>query len=899
MERILLRLLLPAVLGLPAICIPVIAQGVMPVPNRIRTMFIDQMISQYIQEKVYVHLDKNHYVSGDTIWLRAHKVNAMAHTQDTLSRYVYVELVDPGDSLTARIKIRNIDGVYGGYIPLKDNIAGGNYTLRAYTGYMLGGDEDYLYTTSVRVSNPYSPKVIIEPSFEFDESGRRISGMLKINDLRKEGSNGQNRITVGWHPDELRSYQVDGEGNARLPSMRTKDKDRNSLLVHYDNRLAYYIDIPAIPDVFDVSFFPEGGHLLAGTVNTVGFKALDSTGAGADVKGAVYDDKGNEIANFTTLHAGMGKFVFKPEKGMAYYAECRVGDGALRRFTLPAVHDNGVGLRVNTYANKMYVSVNSAGNIPAGGFLVIHVRGEVFFEGPFDTEAEYMAFDNGLLPEGVGHILFLDNDRDCNILSERLVYIDNGSQAKLELTSDKLHYGHREPVNCKISLADDFGNPLRGSFSVSVTDDNDIMPDYGDNIRTSFLLTSDLRGYIESPGWYFDPRNGAAGKEALDALMLTQGWRRYDMRRTIKGDFYDAPGEYELSQNITGTVKRLTTRKPSGSTEVLMISLSNEAYWSAATDDNGKFAFHGLDYPDSTAFFVQAYSRKNDNNVLLELDMPKYPDINIKPFPAAANDYAVKERMSGYIDKSSERWISENGMMNVLIEPVQIKAKRLNPHLPKYLRELGQVYDEEYIKGKDVKTLYDLAFYLPNVKVVQKIVPSVYGDEFREYLVILDNEAGANSPPPRFVINGRVERVDDWRNITMEGVESVHIVTDLASGLTGPRKHPGGAILINYKDNIRRFGTVTMYNTITYTPLGYQKAVEFYSPAYDTDEARYNKKSDLRTTLYWSPSVSTDSSGVAGFSFYCADNPSAYTVTIEGTTDDGRVIRSVERIDRR
>lgn len=60
----------------------------------------------YPQEKIHLHMDKSHYVSGEKIWFRIYLVDAFSHLPETASRYVYVELINPVDSVVSRIKIR-------------------------------------------------------------------------------------------------------------------------------------------------------------------------------------------------------------------------------------------------------------------------------------------------------------------------------------------------------------------------------------------------------------------------------------------------------------------------------------------------------------------------------------------------------------------------------------------------------------------------------------------------------------------------------------------------------------------------------------------------------------------------------------------------------------------------
>jgi hypothetical protein len=73
-------------------------------------------------------------------------------------------------------------------------------------------------------------------------------------------------------------------------------------------------------------------------------------------------------------------------------------------------------------------------------------------------------------------------------------------------------------------------------------------------------------------------------------------------------------------------------------------------------------------------------------------------------------------------------------------------------------------------------------------------------------------------------------------------------------------------------------------------PLGYQLPIELYSPKYDTQESIDDPKPDLRTTIYWKPNALSEYDGNATVDFYTADDPGAYSVVIEGVSDDGKLI---------
>ena len=90
------------------------------------------------QERIYLQTDKPYYAAGDTVWLRAHLLDAATNVPVSRSRFVYVELHDQqADTLMQRMMIRcDEDGVFANALLLPKDIKGGVYTLVAYTQWM-------------------------------------------------------------------------------------------------------------------------------------------------------------------------------------------------------------------------------------------------------------------------------------------------------------------------------------------------------------------------------------------------------------------------------------------------------------------------------------------------------------------------------------------------------------------------------------------------------------------------------------------------------------------------------------------------------------------------------------------------------------------------------------------
>lgn len=311
---------------------------------------------------------------------------------------------------------------------------------------------------------------------------------------------------------------------------------------------------------FDVSFFPEGGNLTEGVVSRIAFKALNIQGASVSVSGEIVNDKGISIANASTVFAGMGSFAFVPEQGVTYYLNCKNSNGRTKRFKLPTA-TRTLSLSVSSGSGQHLIQVKkSPGLIESPLYLLVHCKGEVFYFAPWNHRGEYISILKEQLPAGVVQIVLLDNE--MNPISERLVFNKNNIPDKVEFHTNKTIYGKREKVDATLriplSLAE-VGNEL-AHFSIAITDDKDMAVDSLNTITASLLLSSELKGYIESPGYYL--QDNAKAEYALDHLMMTHGWRRYELSEAIKGNYSLPTNSYELEKEMTGSINSGLWDKP-------------------------------------------------------------------------------------------------------------------------------------------------------------------------------------------------------------------------------------------------------------------------------------------------------------------------------------------------
>ena len=96
-----------------------------------------RQVQLFPQEKTYVFTDADSYQAGQRINLRVFLVNAVVHQTDSMSRYVYVELLNSERLVVKRVRLLRSNQDFVGYIDIPEGVAKGRYMLRSYTQNML------------------------------------------------------------------------------------------------------------------------------------------------------------------------------------------------------------------------------------------------------------------------------------------------------------------------------------------------------------------------------------------------------------------------------------------------------------------------------------------------------------------------------------------------------------------------------------------------------------------------------------------------------------------------------------------------------------------------------------------------------------------------------------------
>lgn len=635
----------------------------------------------------------------------------------------------------------------------------------------------------------------------------------------------------------------------------------------------------------DVQFFPEGGNLIAGNMQTVGFKAIGKNGLGADINGRILDEQNKELFTFKSSYLGMGMIVLTPEAGKTYTAICEDSRGQSITVKLPPVSTSHFGLSIkqnNTVINTSLLTPNGVGRTDTL-YLLGNIRGIPILQAMITPDMPAITISKEGLHSGVTQFLIMNKKHE--ILSERLIYVAGTSKANLNSTLDKLTYVKRDAVHATMLLKDSNGNPLSGNFSISVTDDNDVKIDPNETtIESYILLQSDLKGHIENPNNYFRTENKTRAYE-LDLLMLTQGWKRYNLAATLAGN-PDKPNRYglEMGPVITGKVQNFPARRGLPKINVSFIAHNNMNFDAVVTDNYGRFTYQCPEFPDSTIFRVQA-QKKQGAFVELVVNKDSFPKVGKSCiFP---NDLRQDVAMKDFMKKSRDRYYYQKGMMSVTLKDVVIKAKKIDKN-EEIRKERGSTYlfpsftfDEEDFKG------------VSNLKFLLMQAPGVTVDEANNSVKIRGNEA-------LIMVDNMRWRLDELANITVSDVKLIDILREPGETMSYGMEGKNGVICVYLKrgkDKTSDEPVVPDRSQASVIPLGHSLPAEFYVPKYHVEETRQDPLPDLRSTIFWKPNVQSDENGLADIFFNTADSTGPFTIVAEGVSPTGEIIRYQGKIN--
>ena len=843
-----------------------------------------RMYANSLHEKVYVMTDKPYYSAGERIWLRGWVVDAVSHTGQTPTNYLYVDMLDASDNLVQRIKIKRDSTGFNNAIDLPSDMKAGSYALVAYTQWQTNWSQDLFFRRRIEIGNTIDDVVMHDVSYVLGEDS---TATALVNFYGFDGPYANYRVLCSEVRDDKRDRNftlrtdINGQIQIEYTPIEGVVGTINMTLEVPNRSYEASLLLPELNNSIHVAFMPEGGGLLANTTQRVAFKVIGADGYGRDVEGAIYDETGAVICPIASTYLGMGTFEMTPRAGAKYYAEVE-RNGHKFRFSLPEVQEYGCALAVEKSDKGWQCRLLATPDFDRSNLsALVHSRGALVYM--TDTIADGFVIPEDVLLEGVSQVAVFDNTT-YDILSERLIFRHPSEQFTTELkTATPVNY-KRQKVTLDIKIANHSAEAINGDFAATITDKRMVRRSSSDeNIVSSLLLSSELGGYIENPSAYL-----GEAREHTDLLMMTQGWRRFDIGEVVRDSITLPTVGFEQTQVIEGRISNAFNREPKGAQLVVHNSTTGTIeHFTLGNERNGKFRLEGLVFPDSTIFTFSALNRNGQNMVLgVALNEPRLPITYADIFPRLNEGKIERYIPEEYLNTNKEKYYQEGGMRVIDIEEIVVTTRPLESSRFKGVIPTHVVFAEKY--AKHYHTALDLATKIPGIRMegnrIGQMVSS--GRAITMNAILAGAPLSALNPrrlmPPFIFVDDMPTPMSELEQIPSEDVISVSYFPASRAGIYGPNQMQRGVLYFKLVPNhLRKHRKDPSISAIR--PLGFKQAVEFYQPKYDVPN-----QPDLRTTVAWVPAVQFDDEGRATIEFYTTDRATDYDVVIEGITDDGR-----------
>jgi hypothetical protein len=865
-------------------------------------------------EKVYVQTDKANYSFGDTIRMKCYLLSSDYQSPSDISWILYAELNDESGKVAKRIMLPVSEGLARADMSLDTaDVKPGNYTLRVYTNWMRNFSEDYIFKKNITVSRYQDNPILVKTLFK--QTANAVEGELQLSQLDGRLQTFRDvEVKLMSGKKNLSKDKLITGSDGRLNLNFALPDNAEPLSIKAKTAGSAELTIPVAlnrPENTDVQFMPEGGALVAGIQSKVGIKAISEDGKGFNISGQLLNSKGEEIAKINTIYKGMGSVIFVPRAGETYTAKL---NGISKSYPLPRVSTAGTTLSVTaTNPESFTVNINTTPDKVGTYYLIGQARGIVCYAEPVDLSkgAANKTVQKNLFPTGITRFTLLDVKQQP--LNERIAFINNNDELRFNIQPHKNNYLTRDSIALSLQVTDKGGKPVQGSFSMAVTDNSQVKIDsLGSNILSNLLLTSDLKGDIETPNYYF-----IGNKETeLDNLMLTQGWVDYDWNDVLSAEAkpiaYQPEKEFVVSGKVTNAFGKPIERSP-----IALMSKRPLMVADTLTDKEGRFTFRGIWPVDTAIFKIQARNKNNKEfNVSITMDEKTFPEFKPSQLISAPwyvnTDTTLLNNASSI--KAEEKAKSDyKGEGNVLKE-VNIKDKKIVKG-SKNLNGPGEadlVLDEKDMLKAGKRTLTDLLREkIPGIIEYGHIgkYPQAYFIYGKLITVVFDGLSIDKfySPPDRRYKEDeetyRYRLVSDRHNYikqyleyyTAEDIVGIEYMFNnkYAMAYNSPsvngKEHKFDShayIEITTRSKQGPFMRFTP-GTYLYKPLAFTLPKQFYSPKYTVKNKNTALGTDLRSTIFWEPNIITDAAGKATVSFYSADKAANYSVILEGTNMNG------------
>lgn len=851
---------------------------------------VNKFNENHPQEKLYLQLDKYAYSAGENIWFKAYATIGIENFFSNLSGLAYVELIDPTERKIDSLIIPLGMGVGLGNFAIADTITEGSYRLRAYTNWMRNTEDGYFYDRTIHIANGRSDNIFSTTTYQAAEKNNIYTILLKkASGLPLANAKIRYEVIYQGKSVERKRAKTDDSGNLVIEVAKKYPYAQLSLRIENEeeNIVNKFVKVINPEAEGSIQLLPEGGKLLEGFINTIGIKSINQNGLGQHVKLTFTSGK-DTLGYAETNELGMTAFnlYLNPGDSLAVFAT--YDSGNIVPVKVPEIYKSGYGIQVNNQnPNKVFAQLNTSEDRIDNQdvYLLVHHLGRVLFVSKQKINKPELSFivSKEQLPNGVITLSVL-NAKFEPIIERPIFNYNQENLLALALKTDKNRYGAREKVKVDLAILNNDSLKI-SALSASVLNSSKIIdnPYVAPNILSSLLLSADVKGYIEKPGFYFE--KNILKTIDMDYLMMTQGWRNLDWRAL---DLNLVPRyAVEKSMSVSGYTKKLGRSKPESNASVQLISTHNFMdFIDTTSNEEGYFAFDNLLFPDSIKFILSAKNEKGKRNIDIVYNKPIALESGINRNWADEKwdvNSLYQEELKNtnlYFSALESAGLKAKSKM---IEEVVVRAQKTNTASKNSSNLNGSGRADQIITAEDLASCTTLEMCLSGRLV------GVYWQMGVPY-----NTRG--NQPMSVVLDGMFIEADQISMINVPDVESIEVLRNSNYTSIYGMNGADGVIVITSKRGDSALRSYTPTGIITIQPQGFHVPKTFYKPVYDVSNSTKITQ-DLRTTIHWEPLIVTNQQGKASFDFYTADEKGKYIIVIEGLDINGKICREIKEIE--
>lgn len=624
---------------------------------------------------------------------------------------------------------------------------------------------------------------------------------------------------------------------------------------------------------------PESGTFVDGIETKVAVRLHSNAENPKSWKGTVIDSEKPDvvITTFQGLDENVGQFVITPQKGKKYQVLVEDQLGNKKSIDLPTIHENGVHLKVTSNNNEIkYKLIQNPQNQGSKNYKIIGtINNRMVYKAIVKkTGQDSYAIPTQQLINGILQLTVFDENE--KVIASRLCFVKPN---QLDIKKPLLKNIKQSNQPRGLGQFDIVSQNNYSNYTVLIQDVNNDNIAETNNFLSDIWLTGDLTTPIKSPAQYFSKNRNT---EALDALLISEQWKRFDWKKIITGDKPFIKHKPEQYISYTGSLT--INQKPAPNMD-FNLAYRNEnsdlKIIPVKTDNAGNFSMQNMIFDDSYKLYYQLNGAKNSNNVKVfaKSNLTSIPYLNQLP----SSDYKLEPRskeevadpeiaqyvVAKKIQKNFDQKINE-------IEEVKLKAKKKDK-----TKELNKELSSSMFQSAD-EIVFDLVndniSAMGSPDILQWLNGRVAGLEIRREMG--QSVAYIRGSRATIFLDEMRAEPSMLNGISVNDIAMIKVF----KGVSAVRS--GSSVAIYTKrgsSSNEKDGTKSGMNEIVLN--GFDKELTYNNIDYKTTNPA-DIPTDVRKVLFWNPNVTTKDKQNANVQFYNNDEPKKQKVTIISLDDD-------------